>query len=969
MKFYNHILLCLALNCVWAFTFLAPVSAQTTFKAIPLDCGGWFSGFAQAEDTRLYGYGDVFGAWRSDDGGNSWTYLNWGIPEFSIFGQAIAVQRNNANVVFYQTNTALYKSTDGGSTWSKKLGDIGIGNQGAPFNRGSSPILIKSDNPNEIWLAAPRKNQTGTLWRSTDGGDNWAKAGGAAFDSNPAISLHNVPAYPNQIWVGSSGGLFVSTNGGGSFTLIGSASSLANVGMISRFTSGVHAGIGLVTRSNNNGGGISRITATDFNNPGTYTITDSATFNLYFGYPTGLQIFSDGTSSAWNTSGDRHGFSTDGGQLFTVRGTTLNTSVVPIWTTAARMQAAGHPDYGTDQVIEAVGNPNKWLITGGGAPMYSLDKGLSWQYFPNNNGLAGVKSWVANVSRFSTNIMYVPAADIGSAIITDGGLSGQAAFSSSKTVPFLHNAQKIMEGPNTQDLFIAGTDQVQNRSTLLRSTNGGSSWTELNLASSGLDASRDGIVKAVMSFTDANDFLVVLASGTGADGTITPGTINPGVWRTLNGGATFNKVQDLPQATLNTGHRYNAQVSFIDRDATQSNVRYFVARDTTLYRSTNGGSNWTTATHPFPTGNGFDWAWAFVADPIRSNNLWSAGDYRGVVVSRDGGLSWAPTAQYFNARHVSSCDGKIAVYGKASGDTVDRFYYSTNDGASFTAITDSSKNFDGVNGVTVDRNGKIWVSWNSVTVITPSAALTAPAITSQPASQTVNAGSTASFTFTVSGNPTPALFWQRSASGSSTFTNLSAGGAYSGVSSGTLSVAGTTTTMSGDRFRAVAINSQGSATSEAATLTVNATGGNINRATGGTATTSSTNSPGNETVAQAFDGNTATKWLTFSSSGWIQYTFGGGASWNIVRYAITSANDAPERDPRNWQLEGSNNGTNWTTVDTRSAQTFSARFQRREFTVASPGTFTSYRLNITANQSGSVLQLAELQLYTGAAPL
>jgi hypothetical protein len=68
---------------------------------------------------------------------------------------------------------------------------------------------------------------------------------------------------------------------------------------------------------------------------------------------------------------------------------------------------------------------------------------------------------------------------------------------------------------------------------------------------------------------------------------------------------------------------------------------------------------------------------------------------------------------------VSSCNGKVAVFGKKEGDAQPRLYYSTDDGATFTALTDANRNFHGVQGITVDRNGKVWVSWNSVTVVTP----------------------------------------------------------------------------------------------------------------------------------------------------------------------------------------------------------------------------------------------------------
>jgi hypothetical protein len=193
---------------------------------------------------------------------------------------------------------------------------------------------------------------------------------------------------------------------------------------------------------------------------------------------------------------------------------------------------------------------------------------------------------------------------------------------------------------------------------------------------------------------------------------------NPGVWRTTDGGTTFRQVEDLPATGLSTGYRYGPGNCFIERDAVQADVRYFIARGTALYRSTNGGTNWSPRTHPYNTQA---WAWDLHADPIRGSNLWAAGDYAGVKVSRDGGQTWTPTAQYLNARLVSSCDGKVAVFGKKDGDAEPRLYYSTDDGATFTALTTAARNFHGVSGITVDRTGKVWVSWNSVTVVTPPA--------------------------------------------------------------------------------------------------------------------------------------------------------------------------------------------------------------------------------------------------------
>jgi hypothetical protein len=89
----------------------------------------------------------------------------------------------------------------------------------------------------------------------------------------------------------------------------------------------------------------------------------------------------------------------------------------------------------------------------------------------------------------------------------------------------------------------------------------------------------------------------------------------------------------------------------------------------------------------------------------------------------------------------------------------------------------------------------------------------APAVTTQPVNQTVTAGQTATFTAAASGNPIPTVQWQVSTNGT-TWTNIA--GATVSPYSFTAAAADT-----GKQYRAVFNNSRGSATSNAATLTVN----------------------------------------------------------------------------------------------------------------------------------------------------
>jgi PAS domain S-box-containing protein len=75
-------------------------------------------------------------------------------------------------------------------------------------------------------------------------------------------------------------------------------------------------------------------------------------------------------------------------------------------------------------------------------------------------------------------------------------------------------------------------------------------------------------------------------------------------------------------------------------------------------------------------------------------------------------------------------------------------------------------------------------------------------------------------------------------------------------------------------------------------------------------------------------------------------------------YALTSANDFPGRDPRDWRLLGSNDGgKSWDTLDVRHDEIFSTRFQRRVFNLANQVAYALYRLEIDATSVTNTLTL------------
>ena len=129
---------------------------------------------------------------------------------------------------------------------------------------------------------------------------------------------------------------------------------------------------------------------------------------------------------------------------------------------------------------------------------------------------------------------------------------------------------------------------------------------------------------------------------------------------------------------------------------------------------------------------------------------------------------------------------------------------------------------------------------------------------------------------------------------------------------------------------------------------------------------SAENTGGGEVKDNLVDGEPGTKWLTFESTGWAEFDLDKPVK--VLRYALTSANDAEERDPKDWTLKGSTDGKDWKTLDTRSDESFSERFQSKTYDIPEAATaeYRHYRLDITRNNGADgILQLADVQFSTG----
>jgi hypothetical protein len=223
------------------------------------------------------------------------------------------------------------------------------------------------------------------------------------------------------------------------------------------------------------------------------------------------------------------------------------------------------------------------------------------------------------------------------------------------------------------------------------------------------------------------------------------------------------------------------------------------------------------------------------------------------------------------AANQTVCAGATATFvAAASGfpaPTV-QWQVSTNGGVTFNNIPGATSTTYSFVATPAD-NGNLYraVFTNSSGTAQTTATLTvntSPAVTANPANQTVCAGASATFAASASGSPAPAVQWQRSNDGGTTFSNIS------GANATTYTFA-TVAADNGSQYRAVFTNACGMATTTAATLTVN------------TAPVVTTN-PATQTVC---DGTTAT--FTAAASGSPAPT----VQWQVSTDGGTTFNNMP----------------------------------------------------------------------------
>jgi len=167
-------------------------------------------------NRRSYG-GATCNVYRSFDGGTTWTKLANGLPAATVnsgrIGLAISESAPDVVYAIYADKvgafTGMYKTINSGNSWVK-VNDSALSSMFATYGWWFGRVHVDPTNPDVVYAIGF------DLYKSTNGGSSWSNIGGSVHVDHHSIYVH--PKNPNFVLLGNDGGVYISKNAAGSWS-------------------------------------------------------------------------------------------------------------------------------------------------------------------------------------------------------------------------------------------------------------------------------------------------------------------------------------------------------------------------------------------------------------------------------------------------------------------------------------------------------------------------------------------------------------------------------------------------------------------------------------------------------------------------------------------------------------------------------------------------------------------------------
>ena len=518
--------------------------------------------FAATYERRRRAFGFVGGGpggglWRSLDGGETWTRLTNGLPTGDDGRIGIAIAPSNSSIVYAvieNRNGGVFRSNDGGTKWTR---------QNPLDERPSyySQIRVDPADPDRVWLLGTN------LYRSVDGGRTFSSDSTAMKIHPDHHALWIDPRHPDHMLLGNDGGVYATYDGARHWDFIDNLpiGQFYDVAVDDREPYWIYGGL-------QDNGTLAFPSGTYSRGP----LTDAAV--MHIGYGDGFQVATDPSNPRLVYTNSQNGR----GYVFDLV-TRQERRITPVppdraeryrfnWNTAILVSPNDPHVYyfGANRLLETSDHGTTWTPI---SP--DLTRKQNWRELPLGAGIP--KRDRTTLSR-------------------DDGTSEYG------------NITTISESPRAAGTLYIGTDD----GNVQMSADGGAHWT--NLTSRFPLAAPHTVSAVLASRFDARTAYVAFDGHTDDD-------LRPYLFRTTDGGATWTSIAgDLPNG---------APIKTVAEDPRNPQL-LFAGTEFGLYCSTNGGRHWRFPGGALP----HVMVDKVVVDP-RTNDLVLATYGRGVVILDD----------------------------------------------------------------------------------------------------------------------------------------------------------------------------------------------------------------------------------------------------------------------------------------------------------------------------------------------
>lgn len=596
-----------------------PVGSIGAIAVAPSDPQTMYVGTGEADMRSDIAHGN--GLYKSIDGGKTWSHV--GLDDTRQIG-AIAVDPRDANVAYvaalghqYGPNDqrGIFKTTDGGKSWDKVLYENA--------DTGAIDVALDPHSPNVVfaalwqtrrppWNVYPPSNGPGSgLYRSTDGGATWKRLAGGLPPRVGRIGIAIARSNPQRVYAmvdadPKSGGVYRSDDGGTTWAHVDGERRIWQRGWY----------FGGITADPKNSDVVYAM------NTSTYRSSDGGrSFEAVRGAPGG-----DDYHTLWIDPSDpsRMILGSDQGVVVTVNGTRT-------WSSWYNQPTGQFYHVAVDRTV-----PYR---------VYGAQQDSGADVEPSRSRYANISNW---------DFQPIDAGGESGAIAPDP-LHADVAFGGSVTQeridigwernldPTLNYPSDLWRNTWTLPVVFSPADPktlYTSHQRIFRSRNGGRTWTivspDLSRANEGTPKNLDAPTLADDNGVERHGVVYAIAPSPLRAAAIWAGTDDGYVWLTQDGGAHWRNVTPpalTPWSKVGTieASRYDARTAYVavDRHRLDDDAPY-------AYRTHDGGKTWQAIAYGIPDGSFVN---VVREDPKRRGLLY-AGTEKGVYVSFDDGSHW-----------------------------------------------------------------------------------------------------------------------------------------------------------------------------------------------------------------------------------------------------------------------------------------------------------------------------------------